>query len=433
MRLTSLAVLAAFASPAGAATLDLTAAASNSHVLAGGDGRLSVEVELVATAAQAGNRLPMNLALVIDRSGSMMGDKIEHTRRAAEEFIGRLGESDTLSIISYSDDVRVDLGAGRVTEAFRKRALAAVRGMRASGSTNLSGGLFRGQEEVGRRMATGQVNRVILMSDGLANRGLTDTRQIAIAAQRAAQRGITCTTMGVGTDYNEDLMTAVADHGGGNYYFIAQPGAIAGVLSTEIDKMFATVAQGTSVVVRLDDGTDLVSVLGYTYTRRGSDVVIPLAEVFAGQRRSVLLELDVATVRAGSFPVATVELQYTDILGGGEPARTSTRLDVTVTRDLGVIEEGRNRRVEERVEELRAAQVMTRAADLVRDGKRTEAQQVVREEAVRLKARAAALGGSGRVQTQAEAVEKLEYEFNDDAAAPATIKATKAKAYELSK
>ena len=162
----------------------------------------------------------MNIALVIDRSGSMRGVKMDHTLQAAAHLVRQLKPSDTLSIVSYSDDVRVDIPAQRMKKRNIPRVLAALERIRAGGSTNLSGGLTRGQSEVSRNLKKGHVNRVILMSDGLANRGITDTRELARKVQQVAQRGISVTTMGVGTDYNEDLMTAVADHASGNYYFI---------------------------------------------------------------------------------------------------------------------------------------------------------------------------------------------------------------------
>ena len=433
MRLSFLALALTVAVPALADTVEVKTTPSSTHVLMPGNGLVSFAVDLAAGKAESTQPLPMNIALVIDRSGSMLGEKMEQTRAAAAAFVKKLGEKDTLAIISYSDDVRVDLPASRVTAQVRNDALAAIEGLQAAGSTNLSGGLFRGQDEVDRNLAVGQVNRVILMSDGIANRGVTDTKQIAQAAQKGAQRGISVTTMGVGTDYAEDLMTAVADHGSGNYYFIEDAKAVAGVLTTELNRMFSTVAQGTTLTIRLDDGTNLIQVFGYTFTRQGDLVTIPLAELFGGQRRSILFEVEVPVVREGRLPVASVTLGYQDIRAGGKHIESSSKLDITVTRNKDLVDSGKNKSVLERIEEIRAATIMTQAADLVRDGRTEEAKDMVRRESTRLRASGAAMGGSGRVTEQAEALDKLQYDFDDAAAAPATIKATKAKAYELAK
>jgi Ca-activated chloride channel family protein len=415
---------------ARAGSLDFKTLTSNTHVLMPGDGRLALSIDLTADKANKNERLPMNVALVIDRSGSMLGDKMEQTRAAAAAFVRQLGDTDTFSIISYSDDVRVDIPSRRANAAARQEAFAVIEAMSAAGSTNLSGGLVRGQEEVERAFAQGQVNRVILMSDGLANRGITDTKAIAQLARTHAQRGISVSTMGVGTDYAEDLMTAIADQGSGNYYFIQDAKQIAGVLSTELDRMFSTVAQATSVSIHLDDGVDLVNVYGYTFTRQGDVVTIPLAELFGGQRRSILVEVQLPLIREGRFPVVNVALDYLDVREGGKKTGQNMRIDTQVTRDAKLVEAGRNKIVAERIEEIRAATVMVQAADLLRDGRRDEAKELMKGEAERLRAQGMALGGSTRVNVQVEVLEKLQYDFDDSSLAPATIKATKARAYE---
>ena len=185
-----------------------------------------------------------------------------------------------------------------------------------------------------------------------------------------------------------------------------------------------------AVTIRLDDGTNLVNVFGYTFTRQGDVITIPLAELFGGQRRSILFEVEVPVVREGRLPVAAVSVAYDDVRANGKRIENSAKIDVTVTKNKDQASAGRNKSVEERIEEIRAAAVMTQAADLVRDGRGDEAKKMVREEAGRLRGRASELGGSGRVAQQAEAMDKLEIQFEDDAAAPATIKATKARAYE---
>ena len=412
--------------------ISLTTSLGNDHVLLTGDGMLHLAIDLSATKKASAKRLPMNIALVIDRSGSMRGDKIEYTRRAARHLIEQLTDRDTISIVSYSDNVRVDLPSSPVTKRARRRALDAIDGIRAGGSTNLSGGLFKGQAEVERNLETGQVNRVILMSDGLANRGITDVKALSQQVQKASQQGISVSTMGVGEDYNEDLMTAVADNGGGNYYFIREPQQIAGIFSTELKKMFATVSQRTTVVVTLEDGVDLDQVFGYSYKRSGDKVRIPLAEMFAGQKRSILLSVRVPTVREGNTIVGNVALTYEDVSGRGITRSVDMDLAVQVTRDKRLVEKNRNVGVEERLEEVRVANVMTRAADMLKEGRGADARKVLRQEAKRAASRSKDMGGSARVDRQVKQLQKLETDFEEaeamPAAAPSLIKGAKAKA-----
>jgi Ca-activated chloride channel family protein len=422
-------------SPKG--SVGLTTRLSNTHVLMPGNGVVRLEIGLDAADAKKGARLPMNIALVIDRSGSMRGDKIVHTREAARHLISQLTDKDTVAIVSYSDDVRVDLPASQATAKTRKEALDAISRIRPGGSTNLSGGLFRGQDEVNRNLRTGQVNRVILMSDGLANRGITDTRALSQQAQKHAQQGVSVTTMGVGTDYNEDLMTAVADHASGNYYFIEKSSAIASVFTRELSRMFSTVAQAAIVEVLIEDGVELKQVFGYTSTREGDIVKVPLAEMYAGQKRSILLEFVVPTVREGTVRVGEVTLRYEDAQREGKKVTEHVNMNVRVTREAAKVEKGRDRTVEERVAEVEVAAAMNQAAALLQAGRTKDAQQVLQRESTRLDSEANRLGGSKRLRKRAASIRKMEMEFDsaadEPAAAAGMAKKAKADSYMLTK
>jgi len=411
----------------GNVTLD--AALSNPHVLMLGDGTVHLAIELAATKKAGTQRLPMNVALVIDRSGSMRGDKIRDTRRAARHFVEQLTDKDTIAIVSYSDDVRVDLPASPADGETRQAALDAITKIRAGGSTNLSGGLFRGQEEVQRGMRLNQINRVILMSDGLANRGITDTKALSQQAQKHAQQGISVTTMGVGVDYNEDLMTAVADHASGNYYFIKDSDQIVSVFTQELQKMFGTVAQGAVVEVLIEDGIDLKQVFGYTFTRKGDTVSIPLAELFAGQKRAILLALQVPTLREGKMAVSQVTLKYVDVASEGEARKAEVLAEVVVTKDKELVTSTRNKEVEERVGEVQVANAMNTAANLLRDGEADKAEAVLDGAFKANEGRASAMGGSVRLQRQSTRLRKLSQKFRAAKTAPAAaaeaVKSTK--------
>ncbi len=415
---------------------------SSSHVLMTGSGTLTVVVDLRATDAPPavdGHRLPLNVALVIDRSGSMRGDKMDRTREAAKRFVEGLDERDTFALVSYSDDVRVDVAAARVTPELKRQALLEIARMQPSGSTNLSGGLYRGQEQVGRNLLSGQVNRVLLMSDGLANRGVIDTKAIATTAQREAQRGISVTTIGVGTDYNEDLMTAVADQGSGNYYFVADAPSVPTVLAAELTKMASTVAQDAKVQLTLDDGSELTSVFGYAYTRIGDKVVVPLAEMFGGQRRSLALQLTVPVIREGTFRVGEVSVTYVDPRLDGVSVSRVVPLTVTVTRDSAQVEAGRDPSVEERLVEIRAAQVLNEAAERARRGDNAGALEFLESNAREIRAQAAS-SGSARMEAQFDNLTRAKGVLEGAAlpsAAPAepaaAVKQLKADSFELAR
>ena len=422
--------------PAATGSLELKTSLSNTHVLMPGNGEVHLSIELKAGELEDMERLPMNIALVIDRSGSMRGEKMEQTRAAARHLVSQLKEADTLSIVSYASDVRIDLSASRLTEDVRQTALDAISRIRPGGSTNLSGGLFLGQAEIERNLKTGQVNRVILMSDGLANRGITDTNALSQQAQKTAQGGISVSTMGIGVDYNEDLMTALADHASGNYYFIQSADQIASVFGQELQRMFATVAQAVKVRVLIEDGIDLVDVHGYTFTREGDAIQIPLAEMFAEQRRSILMTLKAPTHREGMTAVAQVTLNYDDVTREGAQKELESTASVTITRDETLVQNGRNHTVEERLSEVQVAQAMQTAANLLRDGNHGAAQGILNEALVRNQAASRGLGGSARLDRQTTALRQLRVRFEDSAGAPSAaaeaVKSTKASGRALS-
>jgi Ca-activated chloride channel family protein len=167
-----------------------------------------------------GDRHPLNLSLVLDRSGSMQGAKLEYIQQAAQFLVQRLGATDRLSIVSYNDYVAVEVPAQPVIE--KDRINEVIGKLFASGMTNLSGGWLQGCQSVAENAAEGQVNRAAAL-DGLANRGVTDLRQLEAMARQKRAEGITTTTMGVGLDFNEDLLTRMAKEGGGAFYFIDNP------------------------------------------------------------------------------------------------------------------------------------------------------------------------------------------------------------------
>ncbi|MCA9912949.1 MAG: VWA domain-containing protein [Anaerolineae bacterium] len=166
-------------------------------------------------------RRPLNVSLVIDRSGSMAGEKIDYTRQAAQFLVQHLSRRDIFSVVLYNDKVETLLEPEPVLN--KDRVMQSLDKMRVRGTTNLSGGWLQGCQHVAENQGGGKLNRVILMTDGLANRGVTDPNQLVQMSRQKQLEGISTTTMGMGTDFNEDLLIEMAHAGGGAYYFIESP------------------------------------------------------------------------------------------------------------------------------------------------------------------------------------------------------------------
>ncbi|MEZ4651369.1 MAG: VWA domain-containing protein [Candidatus Eisenbacteria bacterium] len=154
--------------------------------------------------------------------GIDVGSRQSHTRsEAAYRLVDAMAPSDVLGVVEYDDEISVLWPASRLTSPDAVKRL--ISHLEPRGSTNLAGGLFRGIDEVNRHATHGGINRVFLFSDGLANHGITSPREIAAYVREARSHGITVSTLGLGLDYNEDLMQTIAEAGGGNYYFVESP------------------------------------------------------------------------------------------------------------------------------------------------------------------------------------------------------------------
>ena len=177
--------------------------------------------------APADGRVPLNLSLVLDRSGSMAGGKLDAALEAAALLVRRVRPEDVVSVVAYDDEVQtVALPATGEDQGDLPRRIGAIE---IGGSTNLSGGWLRGRELVAQAKREGAVNRVLLLTDGQANVGITDPALLAGLCLGAKREGITTTTIGIGADYDERLLRAMADAGGANTYYIERPDQAPGV------------------------------------------------------------------------------------------------------------------------------------------------------------------------------------------------------------
>ena len=394
-------------------------------------------VNLRADQSSGGHDLPVNLSLVIDRSGSMQGQKIADARQAALSMVDRLRAGDRVSIVSYSDGARVDVRSTVINDRTRRRIQAAIRRISTSGSTHLSGGLEAGIREVKRHVKEGQANRVLLISDGLANRGITSVSELNRIARAASQDGVVTTTLGLGEDYNEDLMTAVANHGAGNYYFVEHSEDLAGTLDSELDQMMATIAGGASLELHLGDDITVEEVYGYAWKRTGGRTVIQLGDVFAGQRRAVLVKLRLPR-RTSTFNVGEFALLYEDLADRSGRQSAAAELTVTVTGDRSKVRANRNLEVEARIGEIELATKMQEAARMVEEGRYERAREVLQDARGEAKLKARSLGASGdalgaSADETEELMERLKRAPASATERKALIKRSKGKAYKLRK
>lgn len=286
---------------------------------------------------------PLNLALVIDKSGSMNDeDKMAWVKDALTTLVDKLRPSDTLSIVTYDTTASVVLPA---TCADRKPWIKEViRGITPGGWTNLHGGLMLGFRECQKHCRRHATNRVILLSDGIANRGVTDPERILRDALRFGDRGIDLSTIGVGLQFNRPLLERLAKGGRGLFHFVADARDIHKVFVDEVQSLMSPVARSPRLEVRLPDGLAVERVYGYDARRRRGGLVIELEDINHGTTQVALLKVRLAGEPVGRRLPVRVKLTYFDVDRSARAELEECAMLRLASRGGGLLEDPRVRK-----------------------------------------------------------------------------------------
>jgi Ca-activated chloride channel family protein len=237
------------------------------------------------------DRTPVNVAFVIDRSGSMAGLRLAQAREAAIMAASRLNENDIVSLIAFDDKVETTVPARRFTD--RNDFVSHIRQIDARGSTAIHAGVTEGAGEVRKFKDARYLNRVVLLSDGIANVGPSRPADFAKLGRSLLAEGISVTTIGLGADYNEDLMLQLARAIDGNHAFASAPTDLIQIFNREFDDVLASCAQMVSIDVELKGGGRVVRALSRDGSIDGDHANFRLNQVYAATEHYVLLELEV--------------------------------------------------------------------------------------------------------------------------------------------
>ena len=328
-------------------------------------------------------RLPVNVALVLDRSGSMAGaDKFDLARTAVEQALRMLHPEDRFSLVVYDDLVDVLAPSAPATPEAKRRALESMRGVHPRGSTDLCAGWMHGCEQVAEHLGEHGVARALLLTDGLANKGTTDHDTLVRHAGELRRRGIATSTFGVGDDFDEVLLRDIAHEGGGTAYYVEKPAQIPDYLTSELGEALEVVMRGAALGVVLPRGAEAEPLNRFRHSRAhgDSELRVELGDLVSGQEVSAVIEV--------RFP------------RGKEGARTSVRValgsdDELVTRAEGVVEwtyashaendrQPRDRVVDREVAKLYAARARAEATEANRYGDLDRARRVLEGTARRI-------------------------------------------------
>ena len=269
-------------------------------------------------------RPPINVSLVLDRSGSMAGEPLRAAQEAALRFLGFLGPDDRVSVVTFDDAVRTEFGPGIGNDP---AAADAVRHIRDGGTTNLSGGWLQGRAHVAADLVRG-TNRVILLTDGLANEGITEPGRLEQLARGAVDAGVSTTSIGFGGGFNEDLLRAMGEAGRGNFWYVEEPDQMAEIFAGEIEGLVALAAQNVTVDLRCIHDA-VAGVMFYQRlpieTPQAGRYVIRLGDLYATSPRPLGLTLFVNDLDTlGTVEVAEVRVSADVLTAEGIEHRVIT-------------------------------------------------------------------------------------------------------------
>ncbi len=246
---------------------------------------------LTGTVAADAARVPLHLGLVIDRSGSMGGEPLEAAREAAVSVVQRLHPDDVVSVVAFDDTASTVVPPGH--GGLQPDIATDIRGIVEGGSTNLSGGWLRADALLRPFAREGTSTRIVLLTDGHANVGITDAGQLAALAQEARRRGITTSTIGFGRGYDEDLLRTMADAGGGNAWYIERNDQAGRVFAEELGDLQALCAQDVQVTLRLDGALQVRVHNDWPAQSSDDGLVLDLGDLYARDPKRVLAEFEV--------------------------------------------------------------------------------------------------------------------------------------------
>ncbi len=314
------------------ADLTLRVAPERDVVYNGGSREVVVQIDLDARRPEQGKRAPMNLAVVLDRSGSMEGAKIEKARQAACVAVDHLGDGDFFSLVTFDNATDVLLAPERVGSAGHREELKArINRIRPGGGTAIHAGVTVGAKQVRKYLEKEYVNRVILLSDGIANVGPSRTSDLSELGRELRRDGLSVTTVGLGDDYNEDLMTALAEASNANYYYVRDAEKLPGIFAEELGAARSLVARGVILRIRVPAGVRLKEIIGQPQIKcegRTADIALP--EYFGGEKRRFLVRCVVEEKASAPLEVAAVDLKYEPAAGGkAEPQLQAANISFT--------------------------------------------------------------------------------------------------------
>jgi Ca-activated chloride channel family protein len=361
-------------------TLRLKLESDREFLLSGSPQEVVVKIDLTAAGHKKKlKRTPLNLAVVLDRSGSMSGAKIEKARQAAAGLVDQLAPGDLFSLIAFSDYAEVLVPAQELED--KDAVKTRISQIRPGGSTALYAGVQLGAAQLQRHLSSRRINRVILLSDGLANVGPSSTQALRQLGHALSERGISVTTIGVGDDYSEDLMAGLAEASDANYYYVKDTERLPEIFAKELGELVTVAAREVRIEIVCSRGVKPIGLIGRPEVFSGQKAAVQLSQLALAQNRYLFLR---CLVNEPQPEVAAVTVRYTDELNGGAEESVSERVKVRFTEDRTVAAKSERAEIVAQKELLLTAVAKDAALVEADAGRYHQAAQTLNRQAVAL-------------------------------------------------
>ncbi len=278
----------------------------------GQDAMIKISIETSAAAKEQKSRV--NLCIALDRSGSMHGmNKIQNARAAAVAALNMLGENDRFSLVTYDSRARVLIPSTRVTDANRRELTEKINAVTPGGSTALFAGVSLAANEIAKCREAGFVNRIVLLSDGQANVGPSSAQELGRLGRGLVKEGVSVSTVGVGSDYNENLMTALAQNSDGNFYFVENSRDLSLIFEKELGSALAVAAKDVRLRIVCPPGITPKGILGHECRIHGQEIELDFNQIYAGHSKVLILQVGLPAAENGAEKtIASVKMDYLD-------------------------------------------------------------------------------------------------------------------------
>lgn len=345
-------------------------------------------------------RPPVNLSLVLDRSGSMSGSKIEKAKDAAIEALKRLGKNDMFSLVVY--DHNVDTTVPAQSAQYTEGIMAQIRQIAPGGNTALFGGVSQGASEIRKNLGKKYIHRMILLSDGIANVGPSSPDDLGRLGAALLKEDISVSTIGVGTDYNEDLMSRLSKNSDGNIYFVESSNDLPRIFTAELGDVLSVVARKIIITIEMAKDVRPIRVIGRDGAINNNKIELSMNQLYGGQQKYILVEAKIPESKSGQkMRIANAEVNYENPFTSNRVISKGSSV-ITFNESKDAVAKSANIEVVREYEMNINALAQEKAITLSDEGKKDEAVQALKESAAKLKSVGSAYNDDKLIKQAAE-------------------------------